>query len=160
MNSPPTIQMTVVGAPDGLRPRIERIVSETLKRWARSTAPGRAAAMIDVTCVRDREMARINRRWLDHRGATDVITFPLTPPGTWPVEGQIVVSIDTARREARRRCIDWRIELTRYVAHGMLHLLGFDDAAPDHALRMDLVESMLLDLAARARPRRRRASPR
>lgn len=68
----------------------------------------------------------LNRRYLRHDFATDVLAFPMD--GT--LIGEVVVSVDYAIAEAARRGIPWEEELLRYVAHGTLHLLGYDDHSP------------------------------
>lgn len=55
-----------------------------------------------------------------------------------------MVSAETARREARARRISTEAELTLYVVHGLLHLLGYDDQAPEQAARMHRTEDEIL----------------
>ena len=69
---------------------------------------------------------KINRRFLKHDFATDVISFPL---GT-DLLGELVISAEFAVGEAAKRKIPVEEELLRYVAHGILHLLGYDDHDP------------------------------
>ncbi len=82
------------------------------------------------------EMARLNRRFLRHRGPTDVLAFPAGPGDPSKLLGEVAVCPAVARREAKARGIDWREELARYVIHGCLHLLGYDDHAPAKRARM------------------------
>jgi len=88
-----------------------------------------------VALVDDREIARIHERFLDVRGATDVITFR---------DGEIVVSGETARREAETRGHPPLHELLLYVVHGCLHLLGHDDRTRRDAARMRAAERRAL----------------
>ena len=60
------------------------------------------------------------------------------------IEGEIVVSVDTADREADLRGHDITAELTLYAIHGTLHLLGFDDQASEDAARMHSLEDDIL----------------
>ena len=78
----------------------------------------KARRNISVLVTNDREIRRINRRFLKHDTATDVISFDT---------GDLVVSADTACRTAKELGIGGREELARYLVHGMLHLLGYDD---------------------------------
>ena len=71
-----------------------------------------------VTVVSDRRIDRIHRDFMAIKGATDVITFE---------HGDLVVSADTALREAIRRGHRVEAEIGLYVVHGLLHLNGFDD---------------------------------
>jgi len=80
-----------------------------------------------VALVDDATMAELHQRFLGQSGPTDVLSFP---------HGEIVVSADTARREAIARGIPPLHELVLYVVHGALHLAGFDDKKPKQAARM------------------------
>lgn len=86
---------------------------------------------------------QINRQFLQHDYPTDVISFPydLAPPR---VEGELVVSIETATVEAQ--AADWstREELLLYVVHGTLHLVGYDDTASDVRAEMRQAEQAAL----------------
>jgi probable rRNA maturation factor len=81
-------------------------------------------AMISVTFVSDRKIARINREFLDHTGATDIITFELTPVNK-VVIGDIYIAPGVARENARVHGASVREELVRLVVHGILHVLGY-----------------------------------
>lgn len=100
-------------------------------------AEGATGADVAVAIVGDREMARLNRQFLNHRGTTDVLTFDLSDAtGSGLCAGQIIVCADVARRQAKAIGHSIRAELAFYVAHGLLHLLGHDDATPDQRARM------------------------
>ena len=99
---------------------------------------------VDIAVVGAREMAKINRQFLSHAGSTDVISFDLSDPGG-PLDAQIIVCSDVARREAHRRRLAVTHELLRYVAHGLLHLSGYDDATPEQARQMHERQEMLLE---------------
>lgn len=112
-------------------------------------AEGREAAGLSVAIVSDRAIAKLHREFLDVPGPTDVISFPLEDdvpgPACGDVLGEVVVSADTAAREARARRLPFRRELLLYVAHGTLHLLGYDDHAPRDRARMHARQEALLD---------------
>jgi len=108
-------------------------------------ALGRPEAELSVLLTTDRRIRGLNRRWRDIDGPTDVLSFPLTePPGGGPLLGDVVISLDTAVRRARRDGRRVREELDRYLAHGLLHLLGFDHARPAEARRMARREAGLI----------------
>jgi probable rRNA maturation factor len=109
------------------RRRIERLVGRILR------AEGRPRARVSLAVVGNGAIRRLNRRHLGHDTATDVLAFPLGEPGCF---GEVVVSADVAAAEARRRGIPPEEELLRYVAHGLLHLLGYRDQAPAQRRRM------------------------
>ncbi len=120
-----------------------------LRRRGRSflAALGRPEAELSVLLVGDRAIRALNRRWRKVDRATDVLSFPLAEtPGAGPVLGDVVISIDTAVRRARAEGRGVAVELERYLAHGLLHLMGYDHEAPGEARRMarkeeDLVRS-------------------
>ena len=87
---------------------------------------------LSVAFVTNAAIRKINRQFLKHDFATDVISFPL---GT-DLVGELVISADYAVGEAKKRKIPVEEELLRYVAHGILHLLGYDDHEPADRARM------------------------
>jgi probable rRNA maturation factor len=95
-------------------------------------AVGEEASAISISLVDDREIAQLNR---DHRGKdkpTDVLSFPLYEPGeatTGEHErllGDVVISVDTARRQAAEYDAPLQNEINRLLIHGILHVLGHD----------------------------------
>jgi len=116
-----------------------------------------------VTLTTDRRIRALNRRWRKKDRPTDVLSFPGGPPPPgWPgplALGDVVLSLDTARRQAK---VDGRTlagELDRYLTHGLLHLLGHDHHRPSEARKMAALEDRLLDapgmVRANVRPARR-----
>jgi probable rRNA maturation factor len=119
------------------------------------------------------EITRLNETFLKHAGSTDVITFDyvesagqvsrLSPhaadipaetdrPATRPtlLHGEIFVCLDEAVSQARRFHTTWQSELVRYVVHGLLHLLGYDDQTSQARRQMKRAEDALVhDLAQR-----------
>jgi probable rRNA maturation factor len=89
-------------------------------------AEGVRAAMLSVTLVTAAAMARLNRRHLEHAGATDVISFGFAPTPGGGVVGDIYICPDVARRNAHAERCGVREELLRLVVHGTLHVLGWD----------------------------------
>ncbi len=121
---------------------VRRLVRETLKRLGRD----RLAVALLVTG--DRRIQELNRRYLDRDRPTDVLSFPdgdALPDG-FVLCGQIVISLDTALRQARELGHPLLRELEELVLHGLLHLLGYDHEA-DHgemeALELRLREELL-----------------
>lgn len=82
---------------------------------------------VSLVVVGDDESRRINKEFLSHDYATDVIAFDLSDDGAESGAGELIVNIAFARREARARRHPVRSEFLFYVAHGLLHLLGYDD---------------------------------
>ena len=90
---------------------------------------------LSILITGDRQIRKINKKFLKHDYATDVISFPT---------GDIVISADTARRFAKELKIPFREELARYVVHGALHLLGYDDKKEPAHRRMHARQEALL----------------
>ena len=129
----------------------------TLRRTAALVlADQRCRSGLGIIIVDDRAIRVLNRRHLRHDRATDVIAFPLLgdPVGTGGraaratqgLLGEVYISATTARREARRRGITAREELSRYLVHGILHLCGYDDHRPSDRRRMWARQEKLVEL--------------
>ena len=91
---------------------------------------GVEAAAINLAVVDDPTIHDLNRRFLDHDEPTDVLSF-LLDEEAGQLEGDVIVSADTAARTAAQ--LQWPAsdELLLYVVHGTLHLIGYDDLDPD-----------------------------
>ena len=102
-------------------------------------------ARIGLVVLDDGEIARLNKAYMNHEGPTDVITFDMrdTSEGEC-VDGEIVVSAQTALRQAAARGHGLVDELSLYAVHGVLHLLGYDDHGDEQAERMHKVEDEVL----------------
>ena len=90
---------------------------------------GIEAAEISVAVVDDAAIAKLHAKFLDDPEPTDVLSF-LLDASDGRLEGEIVVSADTARAVAPRFKATAEDELLRYVIHGALHLVGYDDTTP------------------------------
>ena len=128
------------------RLRIDPSSVRSLVEFALEAESARGA--VEVTFVDDATIADLHVRFMDIPGPTDVITFPLdddddptdVAPGEEPATarllGEIVVSTDTACRQAPEYGLDPLDEALLYVVHGVLHLLGYDDHDEADAERM------------------------
>jgi probable rRNA maturation factor len=90
---------------------------------------------IHVLLVSDRRMATLHRRFLNQSGPTDVITFE---------HGEIFISAETARRQAKQFGNPFLRELQLYLVHGLLHLHGFDDRSERDRRRMKAMQEKIL----------------
>jgi probable rRNA maturation factor len=117
-----------------------------LKECARTvlTGEGIKEAKVSVAFVDDVTIAGLNKRFLDHEGPTDVITFPYSGAGAKKLEGEIVIGAEVAQREAAERRHDLQSELCLYVIHGVLHLCGYDDRTKRNAAEMRRKERQYL----------------
>lgn len=97
--------------------------------------------------VNDREMRHMNRLYRRIDGATDVLAFPAVShgrKGSPLVLGDVVISIDTAQRQARQAGAALQDECCRLLIHGYLHLLGYDhERSRREAVRMRHLERRL-----------------
>lgn len=91
----------------------------------------------------DEFLLQINREYLQHDYYTDIITFDLSDPGG-PVRGEIYISVDRVRENAKDLGTTLRKELLRVIFHGALHLCGYKDKTRQEQARMrDLEEKYL-----------------
>jgi probable rRNA maturation factor len=100
---------------------------------------------IGVHLVSELEIARLNESYVGHTGSTDIITFDYLPaayPGH--LHGELFICIPVAAAQARQFRTTWQSELTRYVGHGLLHLMGFDDLTAAKRRVMKVQENRLL----------------
>lgn len=123
-----------------------------IRRWVADVA--RRAALdlgfrsgeLAVAIVDDAEMTRLHAQFLDIAETTDVLTFDLgCDRRRGLLDAQIVICADEARRVAGPSRAAIGAELALYVLHGVLHLAGYDDAAPAAARRMAARQRQLLD---------------
>jgi probable rRNA maturation factor len=103
------------------------------------------SAEISIAIVDNSRMRELNRHYLQHDYATDVLSFTLEQDKeSGCLDGEIVVSADYAAREAERYGWTSEDELLLYVIHGALHLVGHNDATPDGKLTMREAEARYL----------------
>jgi probable rRNA maturation factor len=115
---------------------------------------GIAAARISVALVDDLTIHEVNRKFLAHDYPTDVISFLLDekiaefPPAaaqaqqraTRNIDGEVVISGDTAARTAGELGCPAKHETALYLVHGLLHLCGYDDQSDADREQMRLRE--------------------
>lgn len=119
----------------------QRALTEILKIKRRRITELESTADLHVVLVSDRRMAELHRRFLHVPGPTDVITFQ---------HGEIVISVERARSQARQFRSTTEKELCLYIAHGLLHLHQFDDTTPDAARTMERLQKRIIQAAQRS----------
>jgi probable rRNA maturation factor len=130
--------------------RLEKLPVDVrrLKKLARAICKrfGVARAGISIGIVGDREISVLNKRFLNHEGTTDCLSFDLSderePEGRKVFD--LIVNGELALRAAARRGHEAQAELALYITHGLLHDLGFDDATAAQARRMHRTEDEIL----------------
>ena len=95
---------------------------------------------LSILFVGDKEIRSLNRRWLGHDRPTDVIAFP----GEGAFLGDIVISLETTRRQAKQYGNYFEYELATYLCHGILHLKGHCDKTKKGAARMEKLQERIL----------------
>ena len=132
-----------------------RIAPRRILKTARTalSALGRPGAGVHLTFVDDALIRGLNARYRRRDRRTDVLAFPLEVPGPSRLWGEIVISAETARRQARRLRVPVSLELDLLVVHGLLHLAGYDDGEPHEARLMHERERQILERGPGTRAR-------
>ena len=95
-----------------------------------------------VWLISDRRMDSLHREFMHQTGPTDVLTFQ---------HGEIFISVETAKRQARAFGNSLTSELCLYIAHGLLHLHGFDDRTQSASRKMKAMQKKILHTCSRDR---------
>jgi probable rRNA maturation factor len=107
------------------------------------------SARISIAVVDDPKIHALNRKYLEHDWPTDVLSFLLDSTATH-LDGEIILSADTAAAAAAEQGTTPAAEQLLYVVHGMLHLVGYDDVEPAAAPRMRAAEQHYLNIFGEA----------
>lgn len=120
---------------------------------------GISEARIGVAIVDDPAIAKLHAEYLNDPEPTDVLSFVLER-SAGVLEGEVVVSADTAKTCAPGYGCTADEELLRYVVHGTLHLVGYDDLTPkDRAVMRKKENAYLAEAPADETPRRKTCRP-
>lgn len=117
---------------------------------------GLAEVELSIALVDDATIHELNRDYRKKDKPTDVLAFPLSEPvpaKPTGMLGDVILSIDTARKQAKKHRRPLLGELTMLLAHGLLHLLGHDHQT-DAEEREMTARTRELEAAAAARTRR------
>ena len=95
-----------------------------------------------VWLISNRRMASLHQKFMHQTGPTDVLTFQ---------HGEIFVSVETAKKHARAFGNSLASELCLYIAHGLLHLHGFEDRTPAAARKMKAMQKKIVRNCGRDR---------
>ena len=121
---------------------------DTLDRLIRHVVAAENGTLVHVSIVLSDHatVRRLNQDYLDHDYNTDVLSFSLQKePSTNAVEGEVYVDLDTAAERHDEFDTSFEREAYRYVVHGVLHLLGYDDATEEGQETMRARENLYLD---------------
>lgn len=106
---------------------------------------GKKLGSLNYIFCSDKKLLQINRDYLKHDYYTDIITFDLSP-GSLSVEGEIYISIDRVKDNAKQLGVSFRSELHRVIFHGALHLCGYGDKTKAQVQEMRRFEDKYLHL--------------
>ena len=133
---------------------IRQVVREVLRFEGRHTPPDVGVALVDNAYIR-----ALNREYRGTDRATDVLAFPMEPDRhgfAEPALGDVVISVERARDQARQFRHPVRWELALLAIHGVLHLLGYEDETKAGASVMWSKQKMLLEKIVGPRARHAR----
>lgn len=126
------------------RSRVKKISRRRLKRSARRILEilGQDHAELSLALVDNREIQELNARYRNKDEPTDVLSFPVdgSLPTGMEMLGDVVISVEKAEAQARKRKKTLEQEIRDLLIHGILHLLGYDhersarDARVMHAM--------------------------
>jgi probable rRNA maturation factor len=127
--------------PTGVRPTLRRVLKALMREYG-------VTSSVCVVLADDARLRDLKREFWGEDAATDVLSFPQWEPGDPFVPetlGDIVVSVDTAARQAEERGHSLTTEIVVLASHGLLHLLGHDHQSevewtPFHALERRTLE--------------------
>ncbi|MFN3421507.1 MAG: rRNA maturation RNase YbeY [Armatimonadota bacterium] len=122
-----------------MKGKLKRAVETVLKCEGLETS-----ATVSLVLCDDRTIRELNIRYLGHDYPTDVLSFPLSEGEL--LVGEIIISVETAERNAKRFRQTLEQELLRLAIHGTLHLLGYDDATSQQRKKMGRKERKYLKL--------------
>jgi probable rRNA maturation factor len=98
---------------------------------------------LSISFINSEELRDINKEYLNHDYETDVITFNYSRK-IKVIDGEILISFEEAKRNAKKFKVTYGKELSRLVIHGMLHLLNFDDNNKENKKIMKRMENKLI----------------
>lgn len=104
---------------------------------------GKQLESLNYVFCTDKELLKINRQYLKHDFYTDIITFELSPVKT-NVLGEIYISVDRVKDNAKQLGEPFHNELHRVIFHGALHLCGYADRTKNEKEQMRLLENYCL----------------
>ena len=101
------------------------------KIWLNSISKneGKDIGSLNFLFVDDKEMLKYNKKYLQHESYTDIITFDNSLNNK--IAGDIVISLERVNENAKYYQVSYNYELERVMAHGLLHLLGYNDKSKE-----------------------------
>jgi len=116
--------------------KVEEVVKEIV------SSEGKQLGEIGIIFERDEDLLKINKNFLQHNYFTDVITFDYNRKNK--IMGDILISVDTVRRNAVKYNQDFMTEIIRVIIHGVLHLSGYEDKSDKDKQTVRAMEELYL----------------
>ena len=114
--------------------------------WIKAVAASYGKKVGDIAYIfcDDEKILEVNREYLQHDYYTDIITFDYSEEET--INGELYISVDTVRENAKEYGEEFQVELHRVIIHGILHLCGLDDHCDDDIAEMRAAENSALGI--------------
>jgi probable rRNA maturation factor len=112
-----------------VKKKVKGVESKLLSKIAHRALEvlGLSKVELSIALVSDAQIKRLNKLYRNKDKPTDVLSFPIGEKvEDWLILGDIVISVDTAKRQARELGHSLEEELKRLLVHGLVHLLGYD----------------------------------
>lgn len=101
---------------------------------------------LSIVFVSDEYLYELNLKYLNHDYYTDIITFDYSTNHFKAINGELYISIDRAKDNAKKLNVTVQVEVKRLIIHGLLHLCGYEDANPKVKQAMTQKEDFYLHL--------------
>jgi probable rRNA maturation factor len=137
-------------------PRARGLARETVAACvAQREIALREGAGVSLCLADDARLRALNLRWRGIDKSTNVLSFPSAPrdrAGKAPTLGDIALAYETLKREAEELDVPLADHYRRLIAHGFLHLIGYDHLTDEEAERMEALETRILARLGAADP--------
>ena len=120
--------------------RVKKLISSILKVEKKN-------AELNLVFTDNKKIKKINKTFLGHNFATDVISFAYNNTSLENnISGEIIISVEMAVKLAQKLKCTIEGEIALYLVHGLLHLLGYNDKLKKDARKMHQREKELLSM--------------
>lgn len=98
---------------------------------------------LEINFLNSGQIEEINSKYLNHNYSTDIITFNYSDEKS-KLDGEIFISIEDAKNNAKKFKVFFENEIVRLIIHGILHMIGYDDTEPELKRRMKRKENEMV----------------
>lgn len=123
------------------------LAKRKIREWITKAADNEGFKIGLLNCIftNDSVLVQLNKEYLRHFTLTDIITFDLSEK-KGELSGDIYISVDRARENAREYKVTLSNEINRLIIHGVLHLIGYKDKTLAERVQMREKEEFYLSL--------------